>query len=411
MPNMFTGSGVAGVITSRLKAPRLLFFAVILGIFEGTDIASMGMTLSRISRALDLNPTQSGLCASASMAGLMVGALIGGRLADIRGRRSVMISSIALMGVFSIATALSWSFTSLFAFRLCTGLGMGGLMPLLIAMANDSAHSSFRSTAISIVLASGPIGGFVAALVAAHPDWRMLFLFGGIGPMLVMPLVLAYLPVAIFDPGTRLSAPKRRSSLVRTYFADGRTSGTLLIWAIAFATAIVVFVTLNWLPSLLVRQGISEAQTSKVMLAFSLGGIIGNIVAGVMMDRGSSAALYALGYIGAGLCLSGIAIAPAGAGIYVLAAGINFFILGALLVTYSLAPIHYPVNVRASGIGGMIAAGRLGSVFGPVLAGQLLQAGFAPQTVLLALLPALGVSLVFGLGLERRLRRGVPPQS
>src|SRR5438445_7198197 len=106
---------------ASLRHPALLGLACLLGLFEGADLAAMGPTLSRLSRLLHLDPAQAGLCASASLFGLVIGSTVGGRLADLYGRRVILLVSSLLLGVFSVATALSWDFHSLLTIRLLAG--------------------------------------------------------------------------------------------------------------------------------------------------------------------------------------------------------------------------------------------------------------------------------------------------
>jgi AAHS family 3-hydroxyphenylpropionic acid transporter len=388
-------------LASRIRSPVVFGFAVILGIYEGVDIASVGLAMSRMTRELGLNAAQGGYCASAGMLGLAIGAAFGGRLADLFGRRSMMLSAILLLGIFSIATALAWDFYSLSAARLFTGLGLGGLMPILITLTNATAAPSFRSTAISIWMASGGAGSALAALVSLHPNWRVVFYFGGAGPILLIPLMLRFLPNDLGDCELVRLDKNRAPSLMQTLFGCGRMTGTLLIWVLAFLISLISYIMLNWLPTLLVQNGASEAQSHSAMLFYSLGVIVGNVVSGTIMDRGFSRASYFLGYLGAAACIAGLALGIGGVALLPLAGATAIFIFGAQLVTFSLTPTLYPAEVRATGVGAMVAVGRSGSVTGPLLVGLLLYSGVSASTVLLSLVPVCLISLVISLALDR----------
>jgi AAHS family 3-hydroxyphenylpropionic acid transporter len=384
---------IATAIRDGVARPVLLSIAILLGLFEGADIGSMGLTLSRLSRVLHLDPSQAGICASASLVGLALGASAGGRWADVRGRRVVMITSIILLGGFSVATAYAWSFESLLVVRLLTGLGIGGLFPCLIAMAGDSATPAFRSTAIGMLMASGPGGGILAGLVAMLDDWRWVFMFGGIGPLVVLPILLR-LRLDALESG--ITGPTRLS-ISYTLFGGRRATGTLLIWIISFCTAFIGYIMINWLPSLVLLLGMSERQSHFAAILYSSGGILGNLIAGRLVDRGLAPRAYVAGYTGAALCivcLASIHISVASLPI-VFAAGMS--IIGVQLVTLSLAPIFYPTEVRTTGIGAVVASGRLGSVFGPLVAGQMLHVGLSAGRVLFWLVPTLGLALILAL--------------
>lgn len=395
-------------LASRIHSPLVFVFALVLGVFEGVDIASVGLAMSRMTKDLGLNSAQGGYCASVGMLGLAIGAAFGGRLADLFGRRSIMLAAVLLLGIFSIATALAWDFYSLMAARLFTGLGLGGLMPILITLTNASAAPRFRSTAISIWMASGGAGSALAALVSLHPDWRVVFYFGGAGPILLLPLMLRFLPKDLVDRDLVRPDDHRPLSVAQTLFGSGRLVGTLLIWVLAFLISLISYIMLSWLPTLLVQNGASEAQSHSAMIFYSLGVIAGNIASGAIMDRGFPRATYLVGYLGATACIAGLASGLGGMALLPLAGATAFFIFGAQLVTFSLTPMLYPAEVRATGVGAMVAVARSGSVVGPLLVGVLLHSGLTASTVLLGLIPVCLISPVLGLAFVSRLSNTKP---
>lgn len=396
-------AGKSPWLASRLHSPIIFAFAVILGVFEGIDIVSVGLAMSRMTKELGLNAAEGGYCASAGMLGLAIGAAFGGRLSDIFGRRQMMFASIALLGLFSIATAHAWDFRSLLAARLFTGLGLGGLMPILIALTNAAAVPAFRSTAISIWMASGTAGSAIAALVSLHPDWRTLFYFGSAGPIILIPLMALFLPKNLDDNDLADNRGDDPLSLSETLFGTSRFTGTLLVWVLAFLISLISYIMINWLPTLLVQTGASETESRTAMMLYSLGGIVGNIASGIMLDRGSPRAGYVLGYIGASACIAGFALGITDAVLYPLVGATAFFIFAAQLVTFSITPTLYPSEVRATGIGAMVSVGRSGSVLGPLLVGLLMHSGLSANAILLGLVPVCLLSLVLGLLLVRYL--------
>jgi len=378
-----------------------LLVALGLGYFEGADLASMGPTLSRISKALSLDPGQAGLCASASLVGLVLGAAVGGRLADRLGRTPMLVIASVLLGVFSLATTFAWDFGSLAVLRFLAGLGMGGLLPVILAMGGDAAQPSFRATAIGMVIASGSLGGVTVGLISLLPDWRLVFVFGGLGPLVVLPL-LFWLRPATRTPGSALEAAG--PSLLATLFGEGRARGTLIIWAVSFCTVLASYIMINWLPSLLTLQGVDERTSRAASIVYGLGSIVGNLSSGQVTDRGRPRLAYLIGFVGAALCVTGLArLGPASA--FVLIFFTAICIIGAQLVTYSLASTHYPDDGRVTGLGGTVSAGRCGSVVGPVLAGELLHRGFAADAVFLSLAPVFLLALVMGLVLASVMAR------
>ncbi|CCW19061.1 3-hydroxyphenylpropionic acid transporter [Sphingobium indicum BiD32] len=268
----------------RLRDPWLLLMAVGLGFLEGIDLIAVGYTLPRMSSDLALDSAQAGLVASTALFGLMIGAIVGGRAADLYGRRPIILVSILMMALGSIGTASAFSYQSLLIVRLVAGLGCGGLFPMLVTMAGEAARPSFRSTAIGIMMTSGPLAGIAAGLLALYPDWRLVFYIGGVGPLLFLPFIWRRVPSG--GPAQELEA----SAAVRTSFLEAlaggqRLIGTLLIWSIAFCSTLVVYVFLNWLPSLLRAHGVGDVESNIALIVYSVGGIFGNLAGGAGVDR------------------------------------------------------------------------------------------------------------------------------
>ncbi|HEX4183926.1 MAG TPA: MFS transporter, partial [Caulobacteraceae bacterium] len=143
-----------------------LCFAV--AIPEGYDLQAIGVAAPRLIPALHLAKAQTGWVFSASLFGLIIGAMAGGWIADRIGRKPVLIGSVAAFGVFSLTTVLSKDFTSLFLWRMATGIGLGGAMPNLIAMAREISSPRRRALTSSMMFAAMPVGGAGAALYARY---------------------------------------------------------------------------------------------------------------------------------------------------------------------------------------------------------------------------------------------------
>ena len=117
--------------------------AVVIGIcfliaaLEGYDIQAFGVAAPHMAPDLGLNSAQLGWAGSAAMVGLVIGAFTGGWAADRWGRKPVLIASVVTFGIFSLATAFASGLEPLLAARLATGLGFGGALPNLIAIAAE----------------------------------------------------------------------------------------------------------------------------------------------------------------------------------------------------------------------------------------------------------------------------------
>jgi AAHS family 3-hydroxyphenylpropionic acid transporter len=386
----------------RKNALTTLLLCALAALLEGFDNQSMGVAAPRVALEFALSSAQQGLVFSAATFGLFIGAALGGRIADLLGRKRTLATSLLLFGVCSFLTAVAVGPDSLILARLLTGLGLGGAMPNFIALSSEAAHPERRLSSVTIVMAGMPFGGAIAGLIALGDrlgwDWRSIFYVGGSAPILLGLIVLRALPDSA---GNASSSTTRSIESVRSVlFGSPRTATTLLLWTGFFFTQLVLLLMLNWLPSLMVGLGFSRAQASWASVCFNVSGALGAMLLGrrhagtrrrlwvVLTYIGMAAALAAVPAAGSSFPLAAIACALAG-----------IFIIGAQLILFALAPLYYSRAVRGTGVGAAVAAGRLGSVVGPLFASALLSGGGGSASVLVGILPfvLLGGGAAFGL--------------
>ncbi|AJW94886.1 sugar (and other) transporter family protein [Burkholderia gladioli] len=380
-----------------------LCFAIAL--LEGLDLQSVGVAAPRMAREFGLSVSQMGIAFSAGTFGLLPGAMLGGRLADRIGRKRVLIASVALFGLLSIATAQSSSFAMLVVVRVLTGIGLGGAMPNLIALSSEAVPPRSRSSAVAAMYCGIPFGGVIASLIgvllAGDTEWRHIFYVGGAGPLLLVPVLAVLLPEsrAYLDvAGTRAA----RASVAHTLFGGGRASATLALWISYFCTLIVLYFLLNWLPSLMAARGLDRAHVGLVQVAFNVGGGLGALGIGAALDRMRASRVVGGMYAGIVLSLAALAAAPGFASLAAAAFAAGMFVIGGQSVLYALAAIYYPTAMRGTGVGAAVAVGRLGSVVGPLAATTLLAAGRSAPIVIGASIPVTLVAAVAALLLIRR---------
>lgn len=178
--------------SSRLMLTIGLCFLVAL--MEGLDLQAAGIAAGGIAQAFALDKMQMGWIFSAGILGLLPGALVGGMLADRYGRKRILIGSVALFGLFSLATAIAWDFPSLVFARLMTGVGLGAALPNLIALTSEAAGPRFRGTAVSLMYCGVPIGAALAATLGfagANLAWQTVFWVGGVVPLILVQAINA----------------------------------------------------------------------------------------------------------------------------------------------------------------------------------------------------------------------------
>jgi AAHS family 3-hydroxyphenylpropionic acid transporter len=284
--------------------------------------------------------------------------------------------------------------------RFLAGIGMGGLYPIVIMNCHEAAVPSFRSTAVSILVAAASVGGLSISIVAMAPDWRWIFYFGGIGPLLLVPFIL------IMGSGEGLARTRNsdRSRAVTILFGEGRTTGTLAVWVSSFFTSMTIYCVINWVAALLVKQGYTENISHVGAAIYSVGAILGNLLAGYLADRGGARTVYITAYLITVGAFALMASTPGPAQTFLSIFGLAAAIGGAQLITYALVPTFYPAIGRGTGVGAMVASGRIGSICGPLLAGLVLNRGGSAGTVFLSLVPGVLVALVLALAFLKQLR-------
>jgi AAHS family 3-hydroxyphenylpropionic acid transporter len=390
------------------QARMTLALCAAAALFEGFDNQSMGVAAPRVVAEFALSTTQATFIFSAATIGLFLGAGIGGRLADFLGRKRTLIATLLLFGLCSLLTALAMGPKTLLVMRFLTGLGLGGAMPNFISLSSESTPADRRISVVTLIMAAMPLGGALAAAVSLGGqvgwNWRVIFYIGAIVPIVTAILMMRLLP----DPrkGAGLpSAPAQIESLASTLFGHDRAPTTGLLWTGFFFTQLVLYLMLNWLPSLVIGLGFTRSQASWCSVCFNLGGaagagFLGKLHAGshrrqwvLVTYAGMAAALTAVASINKVFVIAVSACALAGV-----------FIVGAQLILFALAPLYYRRAIRGTGVGAAVAIGRLGSVVGPLFAGVLLAGGGSSAAVLLAIVPFVlfGGSAAFALTWRRQ---------
>jgi AAHS family 3-hydroxyphenylpropionic acid transporter len=275
----------------------------------------------------------------------------------------------------------------------------------LIALAADSSELRVRNASIAAAYAGMPLGAAIACLIVfAIPleSWRVVFRVGGVAPLIIASLMVLYLP-AIPVSTSRSGA---RGPL-RALFGQGRTLRTLLLWLCFFLIVLTLHLMLNWLPLLLVGKGLQKGQAALAQAGFNLGGACIVACFGVLLDSAWRRTAIVLSAAALPAILASMAISARPE----FAAGLAFLLGGAILaeqlIAYAVASACYPVAARGTGVGAAVAAGRLGSLAGPLFAGWLLAAGGTSTQVLIGVLP---VVLLCGICVAYLGWRELPPR-
>ena len=393
-------------MSSRHSLPVTVGLCFLIAVLEGFDIQAMGVAAPRLVREFAFDPKQMGWVFSISNVGLVIGAIFGGWLADKLGRKPIFIGAVAIFGTFTLLTAFVGKFDTLMWIRFCAGLGFGAALPNMMAIAAEISRPERAASTAAIMFCGMPVGGGLSALATqllpTGFDWRTLFLLGGILPLILIPALAWLMPETL----TRASAGRvARTSIVEALFGGGRAGSTLLLWLTFLPTLLILYLILNWLPTLVIANGFDSATAPRTSMAFNFGSVAGALMFGRLADHFHFRWPMTLAFVGviASLVLLGVADSP---GITIVMSGaVGFFLLGANYALYGVAPKYYSGPIRGTGSGASVAVGRVGSILGPLLAGLLMGGGASATSVLRYMIPVAALAAIAVLALSFRPTR------
>jgi MFS transporter, AAHS family, 3-hydroxyphenylpropionic acid transporter len=376
----------SGVGASRAAAVVTLCFGI--AALEGFDLQALGVAAPAMGPQLHLAKPLIGYAASATMAAMGVGAVVGGWLADRAGRRLVLFASLLIFAIATGLTAWAHDFTMLLAARVATGAGIGGAMPNLIAVAADPRRGVRRAAPVTILSAGLPAGAGACALLdrftAAPLGWPVLFIVGCLAAIPIAPFVLLCVPRGAGRP--EVAGPARNG--LAQLFGEGRGSATTLLWVGICLTMVVLSTMTTWLPTLMIQKGLSRADASLVTFLFNVIGVASGLGLGLLIDRFGFVRPLIAAFVLMGAAALTMALATGFVPLALSAGLAGLACCSSQFGLYALFPRYYPLEDRSTGSGAGVAAGRVGSVLGPGLCGVLLGLGASPGLVVAVLIPA-----------------------
>jgi AAHS family 4-hydroxybenzoate transporter-like MFS transporter len=416
--DMQTTVNVRECINERPFGPYQYLVAGLCGLIvflDGFDTQAIGYVAPAIIKELGVTRASLSPVFSASLIGLMLGALIGGPVSDRVGRRPVLLGGLLFFGIMSLLTVMANSVGSLLVLRLLTGLGLGCVMPNAIALTSEYAPERVRSTAVMVMFCGfslgAALGGLAAAVLIKDFGWRSVFITGGVLPLLGAVAVWCWLPESVrflvlnggdkrhiatimqkIDPALSGKAVqfvadehKETKFPVKQLFAEKRTLLTVLLWVVFFMSLMDLYFLSNWLPTVINDAGISVSSAALITAMLQVGGTVGTLVLGRIFDKVSPFRALSFIYLLAAAFI--VSVGYAGTSPGALAAtifGAGFCLVGGQIGANALAAKAYPTSIRATGVGWSLGIGRIGSVIGPVIGGMLLSMHWDMRQLFLA---------------------------
>lgn len=403
----------------------VIFLCLMIVVVDGIDISIMGFVAPVIKQEWGISTTALAPVMSAALIGLAIGAVVSGPLADKFGRRKLLIGNLIGFGIFTLLAAVSTNVTELMIFRLIAGLFMGGVMPQAVTLVTDYSPMRINGRMVTIILSGFTIGaatgGFLAAWIIPLYNWHAMMIIGGVLPLILAVIVFIKLPESIgfkvlkqhpkqeidaiihkmapdFDTTNKvfvLPTPKTNTvdNPVKTVLSPFYILGSFLLWWTYASGLFVVYLLGSWLPMMSNEFGFSISEASLITAIYQLGGPIGCIACGFLMDKINPYIGLVIGYFIAILFM--IFIGEVGNN-FVLYSGMCFFIgmwmNGANAGVNGVSSAFYPVFARATGNSWMHGIGRLGAVGSAFAGAYFLSLGWPASKIFLVLcLPTVGI--------------------
>lgn len=232
----------------------------------------------------------------------------------------------------------------------------------------------------------------LGALVSWLPESVYYLIARGGSSVDVARLLQRIVPSQSSGGGERFITAQRNGQgfPVRLLFTPERRPITLLLWVAFFMNLLVMYFLVNWMPALFSRAGLPVRAAMISTSILNLGGVVGAIVLGRVIDRVAAHRVLGAAYAVAACFIALIAFA--GTDLRVLVPGLfftGFGIVGAQIGMNAFAAGVYPAAIRSTGVGWALGVGRIGSIVGPTIGGWLLALGWTPGSLFaLAAAPA-----------------------
>jgi benzoate transport len=391
---------------------------IVLLALDGFDVLAISFAAPGISEEWGITRGTLGIVLSMELAGMALGSVVLGGLADRWGRRPTILACLVIMSAGMLLAALANSILSLSLIRFVTGLGIGGMLASVNAVAAEYANARRRSACVSLMAAGYPlgviVGGAIASLLLARFDWRAVFEFGALATALLIPVAWLLLPESVSflqqrQPARaleRVNATLRRMGHAQVtelprpgtgparagwgeLFAPGLLRVTLLLTLAYLAHIMTFYFILKWIPKIVVDMGFTAAYAGSVLVWANVGGLAGSIVLSALTQRFNVRVLVIAAMLGSVVMINVFGRGQADLGqLALVAACAGFFTNSAVVGLYAIFAQAFPTRVRAGGTGFVIGVGRGGAVLGPIIAGFLFESGQGLATV--AFVMALG---------------------
>lgn len=396
-----------GKITSTQVTVFLV--CVAMNMLDGMDVLVIAYAAPALAADWSTTPEMLGTIFSAGLLGMTAGAMFLAPFADRIGRRNMIMICVIVMGTGIFLTAYSQSEGQLIFLRFASGLGIGSMLATAATMGAEYAPDRNRNFIVSIILSGYPIGATLSGLVAASiiPEygWRAMFIVAGSATLVTFPIVWLLLPESLdflvktrpagalekanrilkrmgHDPVAELPpAPEEiKTASVSELFRHGRKMPTIWLWIAFFTSFVTLYFLTSWIPKLASSTGLSMKLAIYAGTVFNLGAFFGIITQGYLSLTFGLRRIISLYLFGTAVLMCIFGYVSESWIILLLFGLIGWGVQGGFVGFYTVAARLYPTEVRNTGIGWGIGAGRTGAIVGPKIGGTLIGMGLTLTT-------------------------------
>lgn len=437
---------VADIIDARGLGPFQIGVFFLFGLFlimDGFDVQAMGYVAPAVIDDWGIQREDMSWAFSSGLIGLFIGAILFGMAGDRLGRRPVLLASTMAFSVFTLLSGLAGSLEQLIVIRFFAGLGLGAILPNATALIGEFSPRRLRIATMMIVTngftIGAMIGGFLSAWLIPAFGWRAVFFLGAAIPLVLLLPMYAWLPESLqflalrrndsreiakwlrridpaapVDESTTFTIGERKAKgfPILKLLTDGRTGGTVLLWAANFLNVLNAYFISQWLPTMMRSAGYATETAVLAGATVQTGGVLGTLVIAGILPRVGFIPILSLCFATAcaGVFLLGNPALAAGL-LFVVAFLTGWGIFGGQPALNALSATFYPTDLRSTGIGAGLGVGRFGAVLGPLIAGDLIARQWTNESIFHAfaapsLIATIAVLLMI-FAMSRSVRSGV----
>ncbi|RHW39539.1 MFS transporter [Lysinibacillus yapensis] len=386
----------------------LIFWCFFIILMDGYDVVIYGSVVPSLMEEWSITTVQAGAIGSYTAAGTAIGAVVFGLLADKIGRKKVILICTIMFSLFTVLSTFAGGPILFTIMRVIAGLGLGGVMPNVIALSTEYAPKKIRGAIVSFIFCGYSIGAIAAALFSKSllptMGWKPIFWIAAI-PLVFLPFLMKQLPESAnfllskgkdeevrkilnrltpeetLPVGTAFAKPAQKAagSPLVMLFKNKLALSTIMFWISCFSAFVLIYAMNVWLPKLMIEAGYSLGNSLLFVVALNVGAIVGTIIFGRLTDRwGFKYVMVPLYFLGA-IALSAIGLTNNIFIVYLLIGMIGAASVGVQNISNAFVSQYYRPEVRSTGVGAAMAFGRVGGIFAPTFVGVLLTMNLSAQ--------------------------------